>query len=267
MKRLYRQKELWMNMEIGAQSYTVRKYCQNAEDLAATLEKISAIGYRNIQLSAIGPIDPAEVRRLCDLNGLRIVLTHNPAKEFLEDPDGMIRRNQLYGCKYVGLGSMPDKYRTPDGVKAFADDFGPAAERIRAAGLKMMYHNHSFEFERMPDGGTMMDRLLDLVPADLMGVTADTYWLHYGGMDVYSWLEKHAERLHCVHLKDFAIFGFEIRMAAVGRGNLDFGRIMDILSRNNVTEYALVEQDECYGESPFDCLKQSYEYLAKLANR
>ena len=118
----------------------------------------------------------------------------------------------------------------------------------------------------MPDGGTMMDHLLDLVPADLMGVTADTYWLHYGGMDVYSWLEQHAERLHCVHLKDFAIFGFEIRMAAVGAGNLDFGRILDILRRNNVTEYALVEQDECYGESPFDCLKQSYEYLARLTN-
>ena len=254
-------------MEIGAQSYTVRKYCQNAEDLAATLEKISAIGYRYIQLSAIGPIDPAEVRRLCDLNGLRIVLTHNPANEFLEKPDELIRRNRLYGCGYVGLGSMPDSYRTPDGVRQFAEDFGPAAERLRAAGLKMMYHNHAFEFERMPDGKTMMDRLMDLIPADLMGVTADTYWMHYGGMDVISWLEKYAARLHCVHLKDYAVTGHEIRMAPVGRGNLDFRRILDTLSRNGVTEYALVEQDECYGESPFDCLKQSYEYLTRLMNR
>ena len=51
-----------MKMEIGAQSYTVRKYCQTAEDLAATLEKIAAIGYRNIQLSAIGPIEPEVVK-------------------------------------------------------------------------------------------------------------------------------------------------------------------------------------------------------------
>ncbi len=255
-----------MKMEIGAQSYTVRKYCQTAEDLAATLKKIAAIGYRNIQLSAIGPIEPEIVRELCDRNGLRIVLTHNPEKDFLENPEEMIRRNRLYGCKYIGIGSMPQRYRTAEGVEQFAKDFRPAAEQIRAAGLKMMYHNHSFEFERMPDGRTMMDRLLDLFPADLMGVTADTYWLHYGGMDVYSWLEQHAERLHCVHLKDFAIFGFEIRMAAVGAGNLDFGRILDILRRNNVTEYALVEQDECYGESPFDCLKQSYDCLERITN-
>ena len=53
-------------------------------------------------------------------------------------------------------------------------------------------------------------------------------------------------------------------MAAVGAGNLDFRRILEILRKNQVTEYALVEQDECYGESPFDCLKQSYEYLARM---
>ena len=27
------------------------------------------------------------------------------------------------------------------------------------------------------------------------------------------------------------------------------------------TEYMLVEQDDCYGEDPFDCLKRSYDYL------
>jgi sugar phosphate isomerase/epimerase len=125
----------------------------------------------------------------------------------------------------------------------------------------MMYHNHAFEFARMPDGRTMMDHLLEKMPAELMGVTADTYWLQYGGMDVCSWLQRHAERLHCVHLKDYAICGFDIRMAPVGSGNLEFVRILDILRYNGVTEYALVEQDDCYGASPFDCLKQSYDYL------
>ena len=26
-------------------------------------------------------------------------------------------------------------------------------------------------------------------------------------------------------------------------------------------EYMLVEQDDCYGEDPFECLSRSYEYL------
>ena len=254
-------------MEIGAQSYTVRAYCQTAEELAGTLEKIAAIGYRYIQLSAIGPIAPETVRELCDRNGLRIVLTHNPESDFLEHPDELIRRQQLYGCRYAGLGYLPERYHSPEGVLRFADDFGPVAEKLRGAGLKLMYHNHALEFARMPDGRTLMDHLLALMPAELMGITADTYWLQYGGMDVYSWLREQGERLHCVHLKDYAVSGFDIRMAPVGAGNLDFVRILDILRHNGVTEYALVEQDDCYGASPFDCLKQSYDRLACLLRK
>ena len=250
-----------MKIQIGAQSYTVREYCRNEKDLGQTLARIAAIGYRTVQLSAIGPIAPEKVRHLCDDNGLRIVLTHNPDSDFLLDPEGLIRRHELYDCRFAGLGYLPDRYHDPDGPARFADDFGPAAENLRKAGLKMMYHNHALEFARMPDGRTMMDHLLSRMPADLMGVTADTYWLQYGGMDVCTWLEKHGERLHCVHLKDYTVSGFEIRMAPVGMGNLDFKRILDILSHNGVTEHALVEQDDCYGASPFECLRQSFAYL------
>ena len=251
-------------LEIGAQTYTVRKECRNEKDLGETLEKIAGMGYRNIQLSAIGPIEPKKVKALCDRNNLRIVLTHNPESDFLSDPDTLIERNKLYGCDYVGLGYLPVRYQNPEGLPRFADDFLPVAERLRQAGLKLMYHNHAFEFAHMPDGRTMMDHLLSMIPAELMGVTADTYWLHYGGMNVCEWMQENAGRLHCVHLKDYAVTGFEIRMAPVGAGNLDFRRIMEILRNNGTTEYALVEQDECYGESPFDCLKQSFDYLASL---
>lgn len=250
--------------EIGAQSYTVREFCRNEKDFGETMERIAAIGYRNVQLSAIGPIDPKRVKAICGQNGLRIVLTHNPENDFLSATDELIERHRLYGCRYAGLGYLPDRYHTPEGLKRFAEDFMPAAEKLRQAGMKMMYHNHAFEFARMPDGKTMMDHLMAMMPAELMGVTADTYWLHYGGMDVYEWLRKNAERLHCVHLKDYAVSGFEIRMAPVGGGNLDFVRIMEILRQNGVTEYALAEQDDCYGASPFDCLKQSYDYLTTL---
>ena len=50
-------------------------------------------------------------------------------------------------------------------------------------------------------------------------------------------------------------------MAAVGQGNLNFARILAILKVNGVTEHALVEQDDCYGASPFTCLAQSLSYL------
>ena len=251
-------------MQIGAQCYTVRTFCQNERDLGRALERIAAIGYRCVQLSAIGPIPPKRVKAICDQNGLHIVLTHNPEADFLTGIDALIERHLLYGCRYVGLGYLPERYHAPDWLPYFAEDFGPAAERLRAAGLKMMYHHHAFEFTVLDDGKTMMEHILSMMPSDLMGVTADTYWLQAGGADVCAWLQSHAGRLHCAHLKDYAMRGPEVRMASVGAGNLDFPQIIEILRRNGVTEYALVEQDECYGASPFACLRQSFEYLKNI---
>lgn len=251
-------------MKIGVQLYTVRAYCQNEKDLGRTLASVAAMGCQAVQLSALGPVEPKRIKALCDDNGLQIVLTHNPESDFLANIDGLIERHRLYECRYAGLGYLPDRYHSPDWLPRFAEDFSPAAEKLKAAGMKLMYHNHAFEFARMPDGKTMMDHLLDMLPEEIMGVTADTYWLQFGGMDVCAWLRDHARRLHCVHLKDYAPWRFEARMAAVGRGNLDFARILALLRANGVTEYALVEQDECYGDSPFDCLRQSLGYLQTL---
>ena len=53
-------------------------------------------------------------------------------------------------------------------------------------------------------------------------------------------------------------------MAPVGGGNMNFPKIISVAEKCGA-EYLLVEQDNCYGENPFDCLKQSYDYLAAKA--
>ena len=251
-------------MQIGAQLYTLKAYTQNEKDLGRALERVADMGYQVVQLSAVGPIEPKRVKALCDANGLKIVLTHNSEAKFLNAVDALIEEHQVYGCKYIGLGAMAERYRSAGWLDCFVEDYSPAAEKIKAAGMLFMYHNHAFEFSRLPDGRTIMDHLLEKMPADIMGITADTYWLQFAGVDVNAWLKQHADRLPCVHLKDMVPCGFEPHMAAVGQGNINFPAILDTLSKNGVTEYALVEQDNCYGESPFDCMRKSRDYLKSL---
>ena len=251
-------------MKIGAQLYTVRMFAQNERDLGSTLEKIAGMGYEYVQVSGIGPIAPERVKKLCDQNGLRIVLTHNPDHRFLKDAEGLIEEHRLYGAKYIGLGMIPDRYRTADMFDDFFRDFEGPLQKIHDAGMRFMYHNHALEFARLADGRVMMDVMLERFPAEIMGITADTYWMQFAGLDVNAWLKKHADRLSCVHLKDMIPDGFTAKMAAVGSGNMNFAAIVDTLKRNGVTEYALVEQDDCYGESPFGCLKRSLDYVNGL---
>ena len=52
-------------------------------------------------------------------------------------------------------------------------------------------------------------------------------------------------------------------MAPVGQGNMNFERVFAAAEEAG-TEYMLVEQDNCYNEDPFICLKRSYEYLTAV---
>ena len=49
-------------------------------------------------------------------------------------------------------------------------------------------------------------------------------------------------------------------MAVVGEGNINFARVFQMAQAGG-TQYMLVEQDDCGGEDPFQCLRRSYEYL------
>ncbi|MBD3265201.1 twin-arginine translocation signal domain-containing protein, partial [bacterium] len=42
------------NMQIGLILYTIRDYLKTPQDIAKTLEKVSKIGYRNIELASVG---------------------------------------------------------------------------------------------------------------------------------------------------------------------------------------------------------------------
>ena len=52
----------------------------------------------------------------------------------------------------------------------------------------------------------------------------------------------------------------ENRIATIGEGNMNFDGILSAAVDTGV-KYAFVEQDDCYGEDPFECLKRSYEFL------
>jgi sugar phosphate isomerase/epimerase len=55
-------------------------------------------------------------------------------------------------------------------------------------------------------------------------------------------------------------------MAVVGEGNINFDRVFEKAEAAG-TKYMMVEQDKCYGEDPFDCLRRSYNNLKAFGFR
>lgn len=247
-------------MKLGAQLYTVRKQMQTPDEIKAGLEKIAKIGYSCVQVSGIGKVDPKELKKICDDLSLEIAVTHTASDRILGDTEGVIADHDIMDCKYVGLGAMPKNYHKHEQVADFYQNFHRAIETIGKSGKIFTYHNHAFEFEKK-DGIFMLDELFSKFDNTVM-LTLDCYWANYGGVDVCDLIEKYSGRIDCVHLKDYTIIKNEIKMAPVMRGNMNYPKIIEKLEKAG-TKYALVEQDDCYGEDPFDCLAESFENLKK----
>ena len=243
-------------MLVGAQFYTVRECCKTLDDFAETLKKVADIGYKTVQISGTCPYEPQWLKQQLDSNGLKCIITHTNAQRMVEMPETVAAEHDIFDCKYIGLGSYsfnPDKgHSFPD----FMEKYAGTAKKLRECGKYFMYHNHAHEFKRL-DGKLILEKIAESIPAEDMGFTLDTYWVQVGGGDPAQWLEKLAGRIPVIHLKDCA---WGQQMAVVGEGNINFDRVFEKAAAGG-TQYMMVEQDNCNGEDPIECLRRSYNFL------
>lgn len=248
---------------LAAQLYTIRAHTQTAADFAASMQKIRQIGYTSVQVSAIGPIAPAEVKQILDDNGLTVCITHIGFPRLQNDLDAVIEEHHLWKCKNVAVGSMPNEYREggEDAYRRFTAEASAIGEKLHAAGLTFSYHNHSFEFVRFGHR-TGLDLIYDESDPRYLQAEIDTYWVQHGGADPAAWIRKVSNRMPVVHLKDMVIRNNQQVMAEVGEGNLNWPAILDACRDAQVEWYA-VEQDICPGD-PFESLAISYRNLRAM---
>ena len=240
--------------------YTVCKQCDTLEHFSESLKKIADIGYTTIQVSGTCSFEGEWLKEQLDSTGLKCVITHFDRDRIAKETDEVARIHKAFDCDYVGIGCA-NISETQEGFDDFVKTYKPAAKRLNELGMTLMYHNHDMEFGKLPGHREIVLETLNqaFTPKEL-GFTFDTFWAQAGGGDPAWWIRHFAGRLPRVHLKDMTMVVNERRMAPVGFGNMNFESILKACEDARV-EYALVEQDDCYGEDPFLCLKKSYSYL------
>ena len=245
-------------MIIGAQFYTLRNFCKTLDDFSETLKKVADIGYTSVQISGTCAYEPEWLRDQLKANGLKCAVTHIPGDKLKADPVKVAHDHDIFDCEYVGLGCY--NFAAEDATtEKFTEEYLPVAKAIHSAGKYFMYHNHDAEF-KWENGKTILANLAEKISPELMGFTLDTFWVQAGGGDPAAWIEYLSGRVPCIHLKDYS---YGRKMAVIGEGNINFDRVFKSAEKAG-TKYMLVEQAECYGEDPFDCLARSYKYLSSL---
>lgn len=253
-------------MKIGAQLFTLREYCKDLPSLAETLKRVADIGYTTVQMSGTCEFDAQWLKEQLERNGLRCVLTHTAPQKLQEQLDQVCADHKVFDCGCVGLGMYSMMKGNPEEEYAkFLETYKPVARGLKEKGLYFMYHNHDQEFYHL-NGKTILQRMTEDFAPDEMGITLDTFWVQAGGADPVQCLRDLKGRVPCIHLKDFAYArgnGFSANMAVVGEGNINFAKVIQAAADSG-TQSLLVEQDDCHGEDPFDCLARSYRNLRAL---
>ena len=246
---------------LAAQLYTVREFTKTPADIAVTMKKVRAIGYESVQLSALGPIEPAKLKKILDGEGLSVSATHISFQRMRDETQAVIDEHRLLGCEYPAIGGMPGEYRSAEGFHRFAKDAEQVGRKLAAGGLHFGYHNHSFELEKF-DGKTGLEIIYSESDPKYVMAEIDTYWIQHGGGDPSAWIRRLAGRIPLLHLKDMAVVEGQPCMAEVGEGNLNWPAILEA-SRSSGVEWYLVEQDVC-PRDPFESLAISFRNLREM---
>lgn len=246
---------------LAVQMYTLRDFLKTPQDIAASMKKVREIGYKAVQISGLGPIEPTELKRITDGEGLTICATHQSWDLLRNEPEKVIEDHSIMDCKVTAIPSLPAEYRNEAGYHRFAKEASAVGERLAKDGITVAYHNHSFEFERFGTETGLGILFNESDPAHL-AAELDTYWVQHGGADPIDWIRQMKGRLPVIHLKDMVIQDNKQIMAEVGEGNLNWPGIIEACKEVGV-EWYIIEQDTCQRD-PFESLAISLRNLQAM---
>lgn len=266
---------------IALQLYSVRDDME--KDFEGTLKKVKAMGYDGGEFAGLYSHSAAEVKKMCGEIGITPISAHVGYAELLEG-EKTFKTYAEIGCKYIVIPWIDAKYLAGGENNAeFIENVKKFGELANANGMKLCYHNHDFEFEKV-DGEYKLDLLYKAVSAELLSTQLDTCWVNVGGENPAEFIRKYSGRIEIVHLKDFVgsksenMYGligaggkegkkdetgkFEFR--PVGSGVQNFPAILDAC-RDVKAKWVVVEQDQpSMGKTPLECAEMSINYLRSL---
>ena len=272
-------------LPVGIQVYGLRDLLENTPDQFETVMKeVKNIGYDGVELAGLYDLEPAYIRRVLDDVGLVPLSAHVPLVDMMADIDKVIADYSTIGVQYLVVPYLPEEYRhlTP-GYPVVIEEMKRIGEAVTKAGFKLLYHNHNFEFVKLPDGTYGLDDIYTQIPDTLLRCEPDTCWVENGGEDAAAFIRKYGDRCEIVHLKDyykegnpqnlFKLIGIEteevendtgvFEFRPVGFGQMLWEPILDATLEAGA-KWVVVEQDEHYDLCPLEAARRSREYLKIL---
>lgn len=254
---------------IGIQLYTLREIFE--KDVMGTLKlvadtgfkEVEAYGYDNGKIFGVSYSDfAAEVKRL----GMKIVSGHygtgQSSPERVGTPvnqwEKSVNDAKAAGQEYTTIAWLDDSERNSlDALKRTCEILNKAGEISKQYGLRMAYHNHAFEFDKV-EGEVMYDVMLKELDPSLVAMEMDIYWVVFGGQDPLALFKKYPGRFELWHVKDMDKTD-RAKNSDVGSGQIDFKSIFAATGESGMKHFFL--EQEYFTGPQATSITNGYSYL------
>jgi sugar phosphate isomerase/epimerase len=277
----------------GVQQIMIGSRCNSYESALSTLRAIKSAGYDGIELNdfMIGPT-PFIVRlltkfagmptgnggkldwkKLISESGLIVISLHSYLNSIEENPEAVAKEALSFGTDTVVITGM---YRFDYGnfaeVKKLAERLNMAGKALLPYGVKLLYHNHNIELQKVSEDKTAYDVIIENTDPQYVNFELDTYWIADGGADVTALIYKLSDRMVMWHINDrgcrkkgpFITPILKEDAAELGTGNMALGTILENVRATSKVEAIVLETHKNWIDNdPVKSLIVSSEWFMK----
>ena len=212
--------------EIAFQMYSVRdligdpdKFAQNQADV---LKRLAEMGYTAVEAACydngkLYGMEPEEFKAAIEAAGLKVLSSHTTRNlsdeeiqnrdftEALKWWDQCIDAHKRAGCSYIVIPwcNVPP---TLEALKVICEFYSEVGSRVNAAGMKLGYHNHSHEYQKVEDK-VMLEYMLENTDPAKLFFEMDVYWTVRGQVAPVAMFKKYPGRFTLLHIKDDSEIG------------------------------------------------------------
>jgi sugar phosphate isomerase/epimerase len=242
-----------------------------SDEMGAVLTWINKQGFSGVETGArfIPVGKEEEVKELLEAKGLQIAGVHMGAAIFemggtlpLENIASEIKRVKATGTDHIVLSGMKKTNISKEEASHAAEMLNQIGEVCKAEGLRLVYHNHDYEFVNNQIVQTI---LIEETKAEFVSFALDLGWAYYTGTDLHDFYGKHSERMAYFHYRD--VIGD--KFIELGKGEVDFSSFIKLIETHGFSGWNIVEMelgDSYAGEGDVveDLVAASMSYLRGL---
>ena len=246
--------------QISLQVYSAR----NFKPYDNIFKFLSEQGMQNVELFEVEAFD--EIKDLLEKYNLTAKSSHigfDTLKNTNEIISSLKKLNVKHAIIPCPVGKPGGKFeaifdKNEEEWNDFGKELSSYVQVFEDHGMTLGYHNHAFEFNKLPSGKMPLECILD--HNENLKFEIDLGWVVAGKADPIFWTKKYASKIIACHIKDFSSSDKDLidhdSQCAIGEGFINWKKVLGEIKNTSCEIFALEHDDP----------KDYKEYVSKSLN-